>query len=308
MGNHIFFSYSRKDATIARKLVQLLRGQEIEVWQDVSAIEGGQDYMNRIFNDISTASALVLLWSAQSKDSKWVEDEINHALADRKPVIPLCIDGTPLPNSLKTRQHIQIDPADPQKMLDVILKTIPAEAWAQWRAYKENLPWWQQASPSATPIPGTDLLQVYVRESWCCDVYAVGTVGAFSQPPNQLVLCLQFSGQQSMVPQVYHDLKPLQTKNVSGEFAALYFVSRFQNDRGFTLREDDPAQWQASLKAIERTVPKLAVRGTTTLQLCVQAPGALMAGFGRILDRFWSLEIYHFVLPKGPYVHVLNVD
>src|SRR5438552_1543368 len=60
--SYVFFSYSRRDMDRARKVIGFLQSQGFVVWQDVSDIRGGDNWMSTIQTAVSGAAAVVVLW------------------------------------------------------------------------------------------------------------------------------------------------------------------------------------------------------------------------------------------------------
>ena len=94
---HVFLSYSNEDASPARKVRAAIESAGYFVWQDVTAIQGGEEWIREIEQAINGCCALVVITSRHTNASWWVREEILHAQRRHKPVIPLAIDDTPLP-------------------------------------------------------------------------------------------------------------------------------------------------------------------------------------------------------------------
>lgn len=89
---HVFVSYSRKDRDYALRLTEHLRNSGFEVWID-TRIEYGDTWFNEIEGAIKDCAAFVLLMSADSYQSEWVQKEILIALRHKKAIFPLLLDG-----------------------------------------------------------------------------------------------------------------------------------------------------------------------------------------------------------------------
>ncbi len=74
----IFICYSRKDKTIASKLVKIFKDRGWSVFIDVT-IQPGQRFDQVIKRELQQARAAVALWSAHSVDSDYVLDEASEA-------------------------------------------------------------------------------------------------------------------------------------------------------------------------------------------------------------------------------------
>ena len=106
MGNHIFISYSRKDQTYARKLADDLRKRGFEPWMD-DRIDFGDRWWQTIDRQIRTCAAFVVVMTPDSERSEWVEREVQLALREEKPILPLRLLG-PGFSLLITKQHVDV--------------------------------------------------------------------------------------------------------------------------------------------------------------------------------------------------------
>lgn len=108
--NHtVFLSYSRNNDVEAKHIQQMLVKKGIKVWRDQESIYGGEHWPKAIGEGISNHTLFILLWSKEAEDSHFVEFEWNTALALQKIVIPILLDGTPLPFSLQGINSVSYD-------------------------------------------------------------------------------------------------------------------------------------------------------------------------------------------------------
>jgi len=88
----VFISYSRKDgAAFAAELRETLRKQDLSVWQDIVALEGGRDWWSQI-EDVLRHKALqhfVLVVTPAALASPVVRQEIRLARQEGKTVSPV---------------------------------------------------------------------------------------------------------------------------------------------------------------------------------------------------------------------------
>ena len=86
----IFLSYNREDQTVARRFAEGFAAEGFEVWWDTT-LRAGEAYDQVTEKALKTAKAVVVLWSKQSVDSRWVRAEAT--LADRqKTLVPVTIE------------------------------------------------------------------------------------------------------------------------------------------------------------------------------------------------------------------------
>jgi NB-ARC domain/TIR domain len=89
----IFISYSRKDgAEAAANLREWLLGEDLSVWQDIVALEGGRDWWSQIEDALKKSKALqhfVLIVTPAALGSPVVRQEIRLARQEGKTVSPI---------------------------------------------------------------------------------------------------------------------------------------------------------------------------------------------------------------------------
>ena len=87
----VFVTYAREDKEPTRKLVQRLRASGADVmWDDDFA--AGCDIDKTIRQAITSAKAVIVVWSMHSAHSRFVRDEASLALKDNK-LLPTHVDG-----------------------------------------------------------------------------------------------------------------------------------------------------------------------------------------------------------------------
>ena len=101
----IFLSYAHGDRLRAQNLAAALAGRGYTLWWD-ELIEGGAQFARSIRDALEAADAVVVLWSAKSIESDWVQDEAAQG-RDRKRLVPISLDGSLPP--LGFRQYQTID-------------------------------------------------------------------------------------------------------------------------------------------------------------------------------------------------------
>jgi TolB-like protein len=86
----IFLSYNREDQAVARRFAEAFEREGMNVWWDVT-LRSGEAYDKVTEQALRTAKAVVVLWSKQSVDSRWVRAEAT--LADRQhTLVPAMIE------------------------------------------------------------------------------------------------------------------------------------------------------------------------------------------------------------------------
>lgn len=96
MEKTVFISYSSKDAQFIQNIITLLKKMGISYWKAPEMIPAGSNYAREIPNAIRDCSVFLLVLSASSQTSIWVEKEVDSAICNRKTIVPFHIDQSPL--------------------------------------------------------------------------------------------------------------------------------------------------------------------------------------------------------------------
>ena len=104
----LFLSYARSDVETAQRLAEALAEAGHEVWWD-RHIHGGSRFSKEIDQALASAEAVLVLWSRESCESAWVQDEAAEG-RDSGRLVPLLIDEAKPP--LGFRQFQSIDLSD----------------------------------------------------------------------------------------------------------------------------------------------------------------------------------------------------
>ncbi|RPI94582.1 MAG: TIR domain-containing protein [Chloroflexi bacterium] len=87
----LFVSYSRRDSVAARKLIEVFRSIEQDVWVDWESIPPAVDWLEQIFRGIEEADAFLFLISPDSIASEVCKVEVNKAAQNNKRIIPIVL-------------------------------------------------------------------------------------------------------------------------------------------------------------------------------------------------------------------------
>lgn len=88
----LFLSYARADQARVEQLAGLLEDSGLSVWWD-RHMESGAQFSKEIEQQIEAAKAVLVCWSKDSVESRWVRDEANYA-AERDKLLAVTLDGT----------------------------------------------------------------------------------------------------------------------------------------------------------------------------------------------------------------------
>jgi SAM-dependent methyltransferase len=128
----IFLSYSHSDKGAAAWLVQRLRSAGYSVWSDAD-MDIGASIPHEVFERIYASDCIILLWSAAADQSAWVRGELNSAVVHRYAgkadllLLPVRLDGSPLPPVLDQYRTINLDP-DREAAVSAILRALAAHS------------------------------------------------------------------------------------------------------------------------------------------------------------------------------------
>ena len=92
----VFISYSSSDRELVNQIIHILESLGISYWIAPEMIPVGSNYAREIPKAIQNCRVFLLMLSAKSQESIWVEKEIDSAICYKKSIIPFQIDDTPL--------------------------------------------------------------------------------------------------------------------------------------------------------------------------------------------------------------------
>jgi len=113
----IFISYARRDGRdLAAGLRQMLASQQFDIWQDVVAMGGGDEWWPQIAHAIEHAGCMVLILTDGALESQVVRREWVHARRAGTPILPVVFDEDVLaraPQWVKKVDVFILSPAHP---------------------------------------------------------------------------------------------------------------------------------------------------------------------------------------------------
>ena len=118
----VFLSYSSADKPFASLLEEHLHGAGITVVRDQEIMRGGGNWKTAILPRIEECDFFLLLWSTSAQASQPVATELGRAFEFERTIVPIQIDGTPPPVSLKSFQtySFTLQSAGLAEILDVV--------------------------------------------------------------------------------------------------------------------------------------------------------------------------------------------
>ena len=90
----VFISYSTKNSDVANKIRHVLEANNLKCWIAPRNISSGKNYIDEIADGIKSTKIVVLVYSSYSQASKYVNNEINMAFSNNKPILSFNIDNS----------------------------------------------------------------------------------------------------------------------------------------------------------------------------------------------------------------------
>jgi hypothetical protein len=117
-GFDAFISHASEDRHTAERLETALG--RARVWFDRSDIRVGTLLGRELLSNIRKSRVLVLVWSTSAQASPWVQSEWISAVNLGKPVMPVVLDGAPLPQSLANTLWQSLRKAPKQAIAELV--------------------------------------------------------------------------------------------------------------------------------------------------------------------------------------------
>ncbi|MHB8492243.1 MAG: TIR domain-containing protein, partial [Solirubrobacteraceae bacterium] len=109
---YVFLSYASSQRTRALEIARTLEEHGVSVWLDRQAIPGGTSWSAEIVRGIKGCAAIIVLCSDASLGSPNVQRELNLAVEEARPLLPLILEQAAAPDevryALAGRQWIEL--------------------------------------------------------------------------------------------------------------------------------------------------------------------------------------------------------
>ena len=155
---YAFISYSTKNQSSADAFRQLLKKYGVETWMAPYDIPAGSEYAEVLYDALTGCACLILLLTADSQSSLWVKKEVNIAVSNCRPLIPVKLENIELNSAMKL--YLNDQQIVPVRTLDEsnedvqkVLRSVIAIAG------QKKPP--QAATAAAATKPAGDLKQVF---------------------------------------------------------------------------------------------------------------------------------------------------
>jgi len=106
----IFLSHSRKNIPLRDEFNQRLTDAGLMLWYDERDIAIGDDWTRTLESALENCAAVVLIWSADAAESRWIKRETLKAVDLKKPILIALMDDTPLPLQMIDLQALDFRP------------------------------------------------------------------------------------------------------------------------------------------------------------------------------------------------------
>ncbi|MGK7872414.1 MAG: toll/interleukin-1 receptor domain-containing protein, partial [Xenococcaceae cyanobacterium] len=162
----VFIAFSEKDRAVKDKISKILMREGLTIWKNQTDIKTGTAFQYEINKGIEGADNFVYLMSSDSLASKYCQQEIEHAFAHNKRIIPLLIEDTgtnQIPSQLRGLQFIYLVGHDDQEKYtgtDKLLKELKKDV-AYYDCHKnllvKALKWQRQERTPSRLLRGYNL-------------------------------------------------------------------------------------------------------------------------------------------------------
>ena len=126
MAHNVYVCYDEKDLEMAKDVCETLENNGLECWLK-NRDAGVNIIVNDIMDAIKNSKVMVLLYSETSKNSNFVNNEVNRAFAEKKSILVFQIDDSKLEGGLefflKNKQWIKAYPNPEDKFEELSSKT-----------------------------------------------------------------------------------------------------------------------------------------------------------------------------------------
>ena len=157
MAKEIFISYSSPDKSIAHEIYDAIENSGIKAWIAPDSIPAGMGYAKAIVQGIKECPIMVLIYSNKCNTSEHVANEIEKAVANKKIIIPFCIDDSTMSEELSyylaRKQHIIAYPNYKEHIQDLLVALNSALGRSNLNSIKK------QKDEPISALPSNDLVR-----------------------------------------------------------------------------------------------------------------------------------------------------
>lgn len=125
MQSAVFVSHSSEDKQFTEQLCEKLATHGVDVWVSLGDILPGAEWRKEIEVALKAATHVLVVTSKASVASRWVNNEVESALNNRKTIIPLLIEDVELPLGWQGAQYIDLRKGDLETKITSLAKILP---------------------------------------------------------------------------------------------------------------------------------------------------------------------------------------
>lgn len=288
---YLFFSYSRRNSAQAQENVEALTAEGFTIWQDVregdEGIPPGADFEREIKSAIESddCKGVILQWSKEANDSKWVRREIDLAHTAKKPIYPLLLDKTDLPPLIEKNNGIR------QEEIDRLINALYTQAPEARRKMNEDFDFGLKLGlqKGAEKLGSTELVKVSIVQSSHTQAYVVGSADyTVGNEPEHVLLCAEFSGQPG-TRFLLEALRYFQKTYENVPYAALHVIPTRTRRNEYILEQQ--SEWLDAAATCVAAVEHFRQQHGAEVHVFAKMPVAL----GLLLsNRFSTNTVLHF--------------
>jgi formylglycine-generating enzyme required for sulfatase activity len=123
----VFISYSRRDLAFVEQLAADLKAAGLDVWYDLSGLQGGSRWSREIEKAIRDSQYVLVVLSPDSVASKWVEEEFLYASELNKKIIPLLYKQCGIPFGYRTLHFIEVRESKYERNFNELLRALDTQ-------------------------------------------------------------------------------------------------------------------------------------------------------------------------------------
>lgn len=126
----VFLSYSFSDREIVQRFAEGLTRRGINVWWDQERVLPGDSIITEVVSGLEQADVVAFFLSSHSIGRKWVQYELNFAIAHRlnaiggAKILPIRLDEAPVPSVLRDVREIDLRSGNVEEAVDMTVRTI----------------------------------------------------------------------------------------------------------------------------------------------------------------------------------------
>jgi len=103
----IFLSYTFADKDFAKKLAKDLSMPRCQILDPLELVLVGENIKEKVTNLIEDSDGVIVVISKNMLNSKWVNEELSQALQKNKTVLPIKVDDSEVPDTIRNLKYIE---------------------------------------------------------------------------------------------------------------------------------------------------------------------------------------------------------